>query len=62
MAQGTVTMHRTIDTAHVEDYSTHIPSDVATLDKEEDLVFNQGVLTSATGVTTVKMLPEVCFI
>ena len=58
-ADGTVKMHRKIVSGDVEDYATHIPGDVADLNKEEDMVYTKGVLMHANGISTVKMMPEV---
>ena len=52
-------MHRKIASQDVEDYATHIPGDVADMDKEEDMVYTKGVLMHANGVSQVKMMPEV---
>ena len=52
-------MHRKIVSGDVEDYATHIPGDVADLNKEEDMVYTKGVLMHANGISTVKMMPEV---
>ena len=58
-ADGTVKMHCKIVSEDVEDYATHIPGDVADLNKEEDMIYTKGVLMHANGISTVKMMPEV---
>ena len=52
-------MHRRVTSDDVEDYSSHIPRDVITLDQEEDIVYKKGVLTHSEGFSTVKMMQQV---
>ena len=56
---GEMKMHRRVTSEDVEDYSSHIPRDVITLDQEEDIVYRKGVLTHSEGVSTVKMMQQV---
>ena len=58
-AEGIVKMHRKITSKDVEDYSSHIPGDVVALDKEEDIEYKKGVMTHASGASTIKMMPQV---
>ena len=60
-AEGTVIIHRTVESDDVEDYSTHIPGDVVNVTKKEDLTYTSGHLTYARGVSKVKMLPQVLY-
>ena len=57
--EGVVKMHRRVTSEDVEDYSSHIPGDDVALDREEDIVYKEGVLTHSEGVSTVKMMPQV---
>ena len=43
----------------MEDYSTHVPGDVVNLIRQDDMKYRKRVLTSASGTTTVKILPKV---
>ena len=52
-------MHRRVTSEDVEDYSSHIPKNLVTLDQEEDIVYRKGVLTHSEGVSTVKMMQQV---
>ena len=56
---GVKKMHRRVTSEDVEDYSSHIPKDVVTLDQEEDIVYRKGVLTHSEGVSTVKVMQQV---
>ena len=59
IAEGTGVIHRTVTSEDVEDYSTHVPGDVVNLIKQDDMKYRKRVLTSASGTTTVKILPKV---
>ena len=52
-------MHRKVTSDDVEDYSSHVPGDVVALDREEDIEYKKGVMTHSSGVSTIKMMPEV---
>ena len=52
-------MHRKVTSKDVEDYSSHVPGDVVALDREEDIEYKKGVLTHSSGVSTIKIMPEV---
>ena len=52
-------MHRKITSNDVEDYASHIPPEEVELNKEEDITYQNGVLTSASGVTSCKLMPKV---
>ena len=52
-------MHRKVTSKDVKDYSAHIPGDDIALDREEDIEYKKGVMTHATGVSTIKMMPQV---
>ena len=52
-------MHRKVTSEDVEDYSSHVPGDVVALDREEDIEYKKGVMTHSSGVSTIKMMPEV---
>ena len=41
---GVMKMHRRVTSEDIEDYSSHIPRDIITLDQEEDIVYRKGVL------------------
>ena len=56
---GVNKMHRRVTSEDVEDYSSHIPKNLVTLDQEEDIVYREGVLTHSEGVSTVKMMQQV---
>ena len=53
-------MHREISSSQVESFASHVPTEEVELEKEEDIVFKQGVLTHASGSTSVKLLRKVC--
>ena len=57
--QGVVMMHRKVTTAAVEDFAIHTPRDEIDVLREEDIVYTQGVLTHAAGVTTTRILLQV---
>ena len=52
-------MHRTITSDDVENYASHIPADEVKLNKEEDIMYQNGVLKYASGVTSCKLMPKV---
>ena len=52
-------MHRKITSDGVEGYASHIPKEEVELVKDEDLVFKKGLLTQASGTTSVKLMPKV---
>ena len=54
-------MHRKITSDGVEGYASHIPGEEVELVKDEDLVFKKGLLTQASGMTSVKLMPKVRF-
>ena len=54
-------MHRKITSDDVEGYASHIPKDEVKLAKNEDLVFKRGLLTQASGTSSVKLMPKVRF-
>ena len=58
---GVIRMHRKITSDDVEGYASHIPKEEVKLEKDEDLVFKKGLLTKASGTTSVKLMPEVRF-
>ena len=52
-------MHRKITSDDVEGYASHMPTEEVELVKDEDLVFKKGMLTQASGMTSVKLMPQV---
>ena len=60
MENGVLRMHRTIDSENVEGYASHLPPGEVDMTKEEDIVYKNGVLSHASGSTSVKLLEEVC--
>ena len=56
---GVLRMHRTISSDDVEGYASHLPKDEVKLQKDEDIVYSKGVLTSASGTTFCKLMPKV---
>ena len=52
-------MHRRIVSGDVETYSSHLPPQEVDLEKEEDIVFKEGVLIQASGHTSVKLMRQV---
>ena len=52
-------MHRKVTSKDVEDYSSHVPGDDVTLDREEDIEYKKGVMTHAAGSSTIKLMPQV---
>ena len=59
MENGVLRMHRTISSDDVEGYASHLPKDEVKLQKDEDIVYSKGVLTSASGTTLCKLMPKV---
>ena len=57
---GILRMHRNIMSAHVQSFAPHVPTEEVELEKEEDIIFKKGVLTHASGSTSVKLLRKVC--
>ena len=55
-------MHRKVTSDDVEGYASHIPNEEVKLEKDEDLVFKKGLLTKASGTTSVKLMPKVRFL
>ena len=58
-AEGIVKMHRKVTSKDVKDYSAHVPGDVVALDREEDIEYKKGTMTHSSGVSTIKMMPQV---
>lgn len=58
-AQGIVRLYRRITSDNVKDYADHIPRDVVSLDRNEEIVVMRGVVTQSSGVTTINMVPKV---
>ena len=56
---GVLRMHRTISSDDVEGYASHLPPDEVQMTKEEDIVYKKGVLTHASGSTSVKLVAKV---
>ena len=54
-------MHRKITSDDVEGYASHMPTEEVKLVKDEDIVFKKGMLTQASGMTSVKLMPQVSF-
>ena len=52
-------MHRRVTSDNVKDYASHIPGEEVEMDKEEDIVYEKGVLTRASGTTSCKLMTEV---
>lgn len=52
-------LNRRITSENVRDYAEHIPRDVVSLDRNEEIVIVRGIVTQSSGVTTVNMVPQV---
>ena len=59
LENGVLKMHRRIVSGDVETYSSHLPPQEVDLEKEEDIVFKKGVLTQASGHTSVRLMRQV---
>ena len=59
MKNGILQMHRTITSNDVEGYASHLPPDEVQMTKDEDIVYKKGVLTHASGSTSVKLVAKV---
>ena len=62
MKEGTLRMHRKVTSVDVEDYASHVPKDEVELDKEEDIEYQKGILTRASGTVETKLMRKVCII
>ena len=62
MKEGTLRMHRKVTSDDVEDYASHVPKDEVELDKEEDIEYQKGILTRASGTVETKLMRKVCII
>ena len=60
LEEGTFRAHRSITVEDVEGFANHLPTEEVELKKEEDIVYKRGVLTHASGVMEVKLMPKVC--
>ena len=56
---GVLRMHRTISSNDVGGYASHLPPDEVQMTKEEDIVYKKGVLSHASGSTSVKLVAKV---
>ena len=56
---GVQRMHRSVKSKDVEDYASHMPGDVVALDREEDIEYRRGFLTHSSGISKVKLMPQV---
>ena len=56
---GVLRMHRTVNSEDVETYASHLPGAEVQLSKEDDIVYKKGVLSHASGKTSVKLLGKV---
>lgn len=52
-------LNRRITSDNVKDYADHIPRDVVSLDRNEEIVVMRGVVTQSSGVTMINMVPKV---
>ena len=59
MQEGTLRMHRKVTSGDVEDYASHVPKDKVELDKEEDIEYQKGILTRASGTVETKLMRKV---
>ena len=59
MANGVMRMHRKVSTSDVESYAQHASKSEVETTKDEDLVYKNGVLTSASGKTDCKIMQQV---
>lgn len=57
--QGTVRQHRVVTSEDVSDYASHIEPDQVKSKTEDDIEYKQGVLLSASGTSTILLMPEV---
>ena len=57
--QGAVRQHRVVDSNDVSNYASHIEPDQIKLRSETDIEYKQGVLLTASGTSTISILPEV---
>ena len=61
-AEGTLRMHRKVTSGDMEDYASHVPKDEVEMDKEEDIEYQKGILTRASGTVETKLMRKVCII
>ena len=59
IAEGTLRMHHKVTLEDVEDYASHISGDEVELDKEEDIVYKNGLLTHSSGTVKAKLMRKV---
>ena len=52
-------LNRRITSDSVNDYADHIPRDVVSLDRNEEIVIRRGIVTQSSGVTMINMVPKV---
>ena len=56
---GVLRMHRKITTDDVESYAHHVPIQEVQLEKDEDIVYERGVLRRAKGTTQCTLMQKV---
>ena len=52
-------MHRKITTDNVKSFAHHVPKGEVDLEKDEDMVYQRGVLVKAEGKTDCKIMQKV---